>query len=113
GPGWNLAVERAGVPVADLETVVALPCRPARHLTEVFEVRQRTSRLVFVVARHRERPALVPAPRVVIAIAILLSRPLEIRVVAQREDIRSGERIEECRCRQRVAIAHGDVAGAD
>ena len=107
----DVAVERHGVPAADLEAVVPQARRPGVR-TEIFEVWLRARRLVLVVARHGARPASVSPPCRPVAVAELLARAVKVLIVAEREH-RAADAVQQPRGGFRVQVAHGDVAGAD
>jgi hypothetical protein len=85
-PRGEVAVERDRVPGPHVVTVIAqTPWSGCQ--SEVIEVRRRDGRVgIFVVSWRRPRAVLLPAPRRIVAITVLLGRALEVRIVASGKD---------------------------
>src|SRR5687767_11632310 len=99
------------MPRPDVEAVIPQPPRTGVG-AKVVVIRKCARRLVFVVTGRGARAGLVPPPGRLVAVAEVLARAVEVRVVAEREH-RAADRVEKARGGFRVVVALRDIARAD
>jgi hypothetical protein len=93
-PPVAVAVQHEDAPAPRIVGVVAPPVR-TRVGAEVLEVRPRSAGMMVVVAQGRPCARPVPAPRGCIALGEIPGGPMGICVVAERENDRVGEVVEQ------------------
>ncbi len=100
------------MPGAEIVAIVAAPSRTGVG-AEVFEVRRRLRRFVIVIARRRTGALAMASPAQAVTLDKFLRRAVGVSVVADGEN-RAGYFVQQLRRRFRpVAVATGDIAGAD
>jgi hypothetical protein len=109
----DVAVQRQDMPRTQIVTVKSPP-RGTGIGAEIFEIGLGLPRLVIVVAGRRPGSLLVPAPTRAVTIAETLRRSFGIGIVAGGKN-RAANFVQQLRRRLAliVALATGDVAGAD
>ena len=100
------------MPGAEIVAIEAAPWR-AGIGAEVFEVRRRLSRFVIVISRRRTGALAMASPAQAVTLDKFLRRASGVSVIAGGEN-RAGNLVQQFRRRFRpVAVATGDIAGAD
>src|SRR5262245_4207556 len=85
GPSIHVAINRHDMPVAIIQAVIPLS-RSARGSAEVSVIRQRTARLILMIAGCGPRSILEAPPRRLIASLKIVCRASGIGIVACGED---------------------------